>query len=228
MEKVSRIFVPSFGPDDWRCLLADPQKHWAKGFSARTLAHCWENYEGFPPEIREALSLVPALEGITPLLMFPEWKVPLPGGSSPSRSDIWILAKCCEGLVSIAIEGKVEEPFDDPLGVWLKNASCGKRKRLKYLAQKLGLQEPIPDEIHYQLLHRTASAVIEAQRFDASHSVMIVHSFSRSDNHFEDFQSFVALYNTDIAIGQPCTVQVGDNKPLHLCWVHGNERYLLA
>jgi hypothetical protein len=36
-----RIFVPSNGPGDWRVLLAEPEKHWARRYSARTLAHCW-------------------------------------------------------------------------------------------------------------------------------------------------------------------------------------------
>ncbi|MDE0181661.1 MAG: hypothetical protein OXL39_09980 [Caldilineaceae bacterium] len=225
---MSKIFVPSSGPGDWRCLLANPQKHWARGYSARTLAHSWEDIDGFPAEISQALSMVPELEEIEPLLMFPEWKVPLPGGSSPSQSDIWMLAKCKAGLVSIAIEGKVEESFDDPLGVWRKNASSGKLKRLKYLLQKLDLQEPISDKIHYQLLHRTASAVIEAQRFNASQSAMLVHSFGSTDQHFKHFQSFVSLYGADIAIGQPCTVKAADNMPLHLCWVHGDKRYLKA
>lgn len=31
-----RIFVPSNGPGDWRCLLADPEKQWARRYSART------------------------------------------------------------------------------------------------------------------------------------------------------------------------------------------------
>ncbi len=33
------IYVPTSGPGDWKCLLADPEKHWVRGRSARTLAH---------------------------------------------------------------------------------------------------------------------------------------------------------------------------------------------
>jgi hypothetical protein len=50
------IFVPSSGPGDWRCLLADPEKHWARRRSARTLAHCWEDADGFPPEVQAVLN----------------------------------------------------------------------------------------------------------------------------------------------------------------------------
>jgi len=45
------IFVPSTGPADWQQLLAEPDKHWARGYSARTLAHCWEDAKEFPREI---------------------------------------------------------------------------------------------------------------------------------------------------------------------------------
>lgn len=64
-----RIFVPSSGPGDWRSLLAKPDKHWARGYSARTLAHCWEEVDGFPVEIHRVLSQHPALDPIEPLLI---------------------------------------------------------------------------------------------------------------------------------------------------------------
>jgi len=35
---MSRVFVSSRGRDDWRRLLADPDKHWADGYSAKSLA----------------------------------------------------------------------------------------------------------------------------------------------------------------------------------------------
>jgi len=113
---MSRIFIPSRGSGDWQSLLADPEKHWATGYSARTLAHCWENAKGFPQEIHKVLSQNPILASAEPLLIFPEWKVPLPGGSSASQNDIWLLAKSAAGLISIAVEGKVKEPFGPTLG----------------------------------------------------------------------------------------------------------------
>jgi hypothetical protein len=102
---MSRVFVPSSGPGDWRALLADPVKHWARGYSARTLAHSWEDQEGFPPEVLNLLIQHDELKSAEPLLVFPEWKVPLPGGSRPSQNDAWVLAKGDGGLISIAIEG---------------------------------------------------------------------------------------------------------------------------
>ena len=223
---MTNIFIPSAGPGDWKALLADPEKHWARGYSARSLAHAWEDRDGFPPEISAVLQQSPSLRGIKPLLIFPEWKVPLPGGSTASQNDVWVLAKCNSGLVSISIEGKVEESFDKSVGKWKAKASAGKMIRLTYLAEVLGLREPVPDTIYYQLLHRTASAIIEAERFGATQAAMLVHSFSPTNQWFEEFKAFVALFNASAAIGKLSTVKAGNNIPLHLAWVHGDERYL--
>lgn len=147
---MSKIYIPTTGPSDWRALLADPQKHWARGYSARTLANCWEAADGFLPEVLEVLTKVSSLAGIRPLLILPEWKVKLPGGATQSQNDVWVLAKCDAGLVSIAVEGKVEESFDNRLRVWKKSASTGKlEERLPFLTCTLRLPAPIPDDIYY-------------------------------------------------------------------------------
>ncbi|HUU28290.1 MAG TPA: hypothetical protein VM123_10795 [archaeon] len=225
---MTKIFTPSAGPGDWKALLADPEKHWARGFSARSLAHAWEDTDAFPSEIVAVLKQSPMLEGVEPLLIFPEWKVPLPGGNTASQNDIWILAKCNAGLVSIAVEGKVEESFDKVVGKWKAKASPGKLIRLTYLADILGLHEPIPDSVYYQLLHRTASAIIEAERFGATQAAMLVHSFSPTNLWFEEYKAFVALFNASVVIGKLSTVRGRNNIPLHLAWVHGDERFLSA
>ncbi|MGH9426148.1 MAG: DUF6946 family protein [Terriglobia bacterium] len=223
-----RIFVPSSGPGDWRCLLADPEKHWARRRSARTLAHCWEDTDGFPPEVQVVLNQHPALAGAVPLLIFPEWKVPLPGGSTSSQNDAWVLAKSQDDLISITVEGKVEEPFDRTLAEWKADASPGKAKRLAFLEETLGLTSAIPDTVRYQLVHRTASAVIEAQRFGAKHAVMFVHSFSHNDEWHNDFAGFVALFGRNAEIGQLVSASASRGLPLHFAWVHGDERFLNA
>jgi hypothetical protein len=168
---MSKIYIPSTGPDAWRNLLADPDKHWEPKYSAYTLAHCWEAADGFPPEIIAVLNQSAMLTDLESLMIFPEWKIPLPGGNRPSQNDIWIMAKCKYGLVSITIEGKAEESFGPTIGEWKKEASPGKSERLDYLTEVLGFQKPIPDDIYYQLIHRTASAVIEAERFGAGQAV---------------------------------------------------------
>ncbi len=224
---MEKFFVPSIGPDSWRALLADPVKHWAKGYSARTLAYCWEEAGGFPPEVSHVLDQNPALTGLQPLLVFPEWRVSLPGGGKPSQNDIWVLARCAEGdLVSIAVEGKVNESFGQTLEQWLAGASTGRKKRLSFLCSTLGLSGSLPSTIRYQLLHRSASAVIEARRFGATYAVMIVHSFSPADAWFEDFRAFLGLFRLRGPVNELVSVPGANGIQLHFGWVRGNPRFL--
>ena len=161
---MSKIYIPTAGPDDWKRFLADPTKQWRTGFSAKTLAHCWESAKGLPKEI--ASMLRPHGGDMDLLFAMPEYKVPLPGSSrGESQNDVFALARAGERTFAIMVEGKVREPFGETLHDWLRNASRGKRERLAFISNLLGLTLPLPDHIYYQLLHRTASAVIAARRF---------------------------------------------------------------
>jgi hypothetical protein len=92
---VARILTFTSGPADWQKLLADPVKQWRTGYSARTLAYCWEAADGFPPEVAKALQQTDeaSLGKLTPVLAIPEFKVPLPGGVRPSQNDLFVLAR---------------------------------------------------------------------------------------------------------------------------------------
>jgi len=222
---MSRIYLPAQSAEDWQQLLAEPEKQWKPGFSARAFAYCWQEADGFPFEIRRIFRGT-VLDGLWMLLGFPEHQVPLPGGKRPSQSDLWVLARKDEELVSIAVEGKVSEPFGPTIGEWYKDASKGKMERLAYLQEQLGLSGPPPLGTRYQLLHRTASAVIEARRFSARHAVMLVHSFSQTNEWFDDFRFFVNLFGKKADIGRLVTVGEVEGVSLHLGWCKGEEKYL--
>jgi len=49
MPSVADILIPAASADDWRQFLAEPEKHWVTGRSARSLAHCWQAARDFPP-----------------------------------------------------------------------------------------------------------------------------------------------------------------------------------
>ena len=225
---MSKTFVPATSVDQWKQLLADPDKQWRTGYSARTLAHCWQEADGLPASVHTVFCRWGAepFNGLEVLLVLPEHQVPLPGGSRPSQSDVWVLARGGTDLVSIAVEGKVSEPFGPTLEDWRKDASLGKEKRLSFICKALGLNHSPVDSIRYQLLHRTASAVVEARRFNAAHAMMLVHSFSPSDEWFDDYNQFLALFGTT---GAPDTITpVGHRAGLFLyfAWVRGEQRYL--
>src|SRR4051794_28318199 len=111
---MSRVYVPTTGPHEWQWLLASPGKHWKHGFSAMALADAWEHADGWPAPVASALASDPDLAKLELLLALPEHEVPLPGGSRASQTDLFVLARRpTQGLVTIAVEGKAEEPFGD-------------------------------------------------------------------------------------------------------------------
>jgi len=224
---MSKICIPCTNPEKWKPLLAQPDKHWRSGYSAKTLAYSWsEAKNGFPAEVYDALQNSPHFRDIELLLAIPEHKVSLPGGERPSQNDIWALARSGGELISITVEGKVSEPFDKTVSEWQVDAKAGKIERLEYLAATLELDRGDLSDIRYQLLHRTASALIEARRYSASHAVMLVHSFSKSREHFEDFRKFVSLFGADAKPDIVTSVGVRSGVSLHLVWVTGDARYL--
>jgi len=220
---MKRIYVPTGSASDWQCLLADPEKHWKTGFSAKTLAHCWEDEDGFPPEIKKALT--PRFPSIEPLIIMPEHKVPLRGGGADSQCDIWVLAKCDGDLISIAVEGKVAESFGPTVAEWKPQSTQGKTERYESIRDELGLTD-IPGEIRCQLLHRTAAAIVEARRFSARHAVVLIHSFGESADNFKDFERFGTLLGLSLEKGVLASRPLADGLELHVVWVDGEGKYL--
>lgn len=217
------IYVPTSGPNDWQRLLAEPELQWRDGYSAKMLAECWEAANGIPREVGRLL------ENIAPdprlLFAFPEHKVQLPGASrGASQNDIFAFVRAGHQTVAVMVEGKVDESFDRRLGDWLKNASPGKLERLDYLAGMLGLgMQDIPRTVHYQLLHRTVSALIEAEKFKADAAAMIVHSFSPTSKWFDAFASFCALLGVDPQPGKLYRATTATCRPQFLGWAKGNS-----
>lgn len=220
---MSRIYIPTSSAEQWALFLAEPTKHWRQGYSARTLAYSWQEAGGFPSEVGSVLAA--AFPSAELLLALPEYKVPLPGGSRASQNDIWVLARSGGQLISIAVEGKVSEPFGPTVQEWQAESSPGKVERLSYLLSLLGLSA-VPDTTRYQLLHRTASAIIEAQRFNAAHAVMLVHSFSQSSEWFQDYAAFASLMGGSATENSIVSVGLCSGVSLHLVWVRGNAHYL--
>jgi len=225
---LSKIYIPSTKPEDWQSLLADPEKQWRSGYSAKALAYCWQMAEGFPNCIKKTFekSNIDLFHDLEILLAIPEHKVSLPGGRAASQNDLFVLAKSHGQFISIAVEGKVSEPFGGIVSKWLKNPSPGRKKRLEFLCTELGLSVTDVSNIRYQLLHRTVSAILEAKKFNAPNAMMLVHSFSQADEWFENYALFVALFGIDAKMNRIHSAgKVGDIH-LYLGWVKGDLKYL--
>ncbi|USU03883.1 hypothetical protein NF699_12495 [Sphingomonadaceae bacterium OTU29LAMAA1] len=222
---MSRVYVPSSGPDSWRQFLAKPDLHWVTGYSARTVAHAWEAADGFPPEVGQILA--EAFGSTELLLAVPEHKTALPGGRRESQSDVFALGRHAAGVVACTIEGKVEEPFGPTVGEWMRDASPGKQERLAYVCDLLGIAHCPPD-VHYQLLHRTASALIEAERFCATDAAMLVHSFSPQRRWFEAYERFTELLMPGCPAAEPVVTTTPAGRRLVLGWASGDQAFRLV
>lgn len=222
-----KIYIPSKGPDSWKELLAQPEKQWKTGFSAKTMAYCWEDQNGFPKEFYKPLK--DSGLNLDMLIAIPEYKVYLDNNKAPSQNDLFVLSKDSNGLAVIMIEGKASEPFDKIIKDW--NNSDGKLCRFEFLAEKLEINNNISDcnDLRYQLFHRTVSAILIAEQFFAKKAIMIVHSFSQSNEWFNDYLEFVRLLNPSInskidEINKCKTLSSGID--LYIGWIKGDDKYL--
>ena len=232
---MGKIFRPTDGPEDWRARLSTPDKQWKTGYSARTLAYCWEDQNDFPESVKKVFnnSGLELFKDMEMLLGIPEYKVPLPGGIQSSQSDLFVIAKSnlLNQAVVIMVEGKSSEPFGEEIGKWIKDNSPGKQERLKFLLHKL--QIPYTEQIfstRYQLLHRTASAVITAEKFNVENALILVHSFNRDKEReaqlFADYCQFLQLFGVKGNINSIIFARNLKGINLYLSWIEGDEKYL--
>jgi hypothetical protein len=222
VHEVSKLYVPTQGAGDWRARLADPDRHWRREYSAFETAISWElaarTERGLPPSVAEALDQVPDLAGASLLLALPEHKVMLKGRGRPSQTDVWALLKGPVGLISLAVEGKADESFGETLEAWRSDPSEEKTERLTYLSDILRPKTVFPPNTRYQLLHRAASAVIEARRFGAGSAVMLVQSFRAKSPSFDDYCAFGGCLGATIGSGALTSVSQHSDPSLYLGW----------
>lgn len=218
---MSKILIPTDGPQDWQRFLADPDKQWKRGYSAMAAALSWEAAIGLPPEIESLFG-----GSVDLLLAIPEHKVALPGGGRESQCDVFALVRASNETIALAVEAKVNEPFGPTVGEWMKDASKGKIERLRFICDLLGLQSPPSNNLRYQLFHRTAAAVLEAKRFKTDRAAMIVQSFSKDHRWFEDFQAFAALFALQAEPGKALSIKLPSGLSLTLGWVVGSDEFL--
>jgi hypothetical protein len=187
------------------------------------LAVSWELAQraerGLPSEVAKALDQQPDLKGARLLVAMPEHKVALKGRGKASQTDVWTLLATDKAYISMAVEGKAGEPFASTLAEWLVSASDGKKERLEYLCTLLQTGSAPSNDLRYQLFHRTASAVIEAQRFGAKLAVMLVQSFREDPVSWADFSKFCALLGTTAVRGGLAEARRTGTERLFLGWV---------
>jgi hypothetical protein len=221
----SRLLVPTVGLLDWQRLLCNPQKQWRKGRSAYELAVAWETARhtarGLPRDVADVLDRSPDLRDAQLLLAVPEHQVVLDGGGHQSQTDLWGLLRTPAGLVSIAVEAKAGEGFDKQVAAWLRDATpqSGKPERLEQLCRVLNIDERQARGCRYQLLHRTAAAILEAKRFGIARALLLVQSFCPDARAVRDYCAFGDRLG--VALAENAVVSAGhrDGVDLWLAWV---------
>ena len=224
---MKRIFVPTTSGTDWQRLLAKPKLHWQSGASAMTAAACWEGAEGkLPPEITSLLQSTARQELLNQQLLvaIPEWQVALPGGSTTSCTDVLALCRNEFGLCVLGVEAKVLEDFGPLLAEKRAQASSGQSERLEYLHNLLGVHH-FEDSIRYQLLHRTASALLTAREFHAAVAVMLVHAFDTPSPQRSDFLAFVKAMGANEVSPLVYRVESFQQPSLYLAWCDGDSKF---
>lgn len=191
------FYIHTKGVGSWKESLADPDRQWKPTYSAYELAHCWEKAENLPTCVEKVFkeSTFSIFQNVKILYGFPEYRVTLPGHSTKSQTDLYLLTISEGELLPIMVEGKASETFGEKVTTWFgENPSVGKRIRLDYLLKLLNLREQDVLNKRYQLLHRTASVIIEAQKLNAKNALVLVHSFNEMGKWFDDYACFVELF----------------------------------
>lgn len=186
--------------EDWRSQLSEG--NWEEGKSAYELAHSWlDSAEGMPQSVYNLLNSSDIFKNLIIEKAIVEKKVYFDNLERPSQTDLMIYGKSDKGKIVIAVEGKETEKFGDKVSDWFKEydkEESNKELRLKGLLSRLNLinlEDINIGKIRYQLLHRTVSALIEADKYNAKYAMMLVHSFSNLDDkdHFDDYKYFCSL-----------------------------------
>jgi hypothetical protein len=182
---------------DVRDYLPEDKKHqYQDGFSMAEAAKSWIATNGYLPA--SIAQVVGDNKLITAHFEYPTsvW------GGGTAMTDV--MAFVPKGVV--AVEAKVNEPFDDPVGVWIfreekKNAESPPHRTrvIQRYAQTLRVKSEQLLNIRYQLLQRSLCAAITAQTQGSSQAWMVIQVFhprTASDGYKmnrEDFDHFIAL-----------------------------------
>ncbi len=219
------FLVPMRRPVDIRPHLARAN-HWKPLRSACELARSWFEAGDVPRTVSRVLDGCRDFRDATIIHGFFEHATDLKSAGAPSQTDLLLLVSANGGNAVIAIEGKVDEGFGEPVLAWRSRKSKRRPARLASLCDLLGLAANAVDGLGYQLLHRTAAALLEAQRYRVDRALMVVHSFAehnptaKKGDSFEQFQEFAAALGAPLerrnSISDPVTRQ---DIALRLAWV---------
>ena len=122
------------------------------------------------------------------------------------------------------MEAKVLEDFGPLLATKRAECSPGQGDRLTYLHSLLRV-ERFDDTIRYQLVHRTASALLTASEFHASVAVMLVHAFDTPAAQRGEFEAFRKALDADEIAPLVYRAKQFQGPALFLVWCDGDPSF---
>jgi hypothetical protein len=213
--------------DEWYTY-APPKSpsHWRAGRSAMEIARAWlGNGDGsLPREVASILSTHADFGAVLSWQAEPEARLHFDNfRGEPRNSDLLVLAEDIFGSYVLAVEGKADEPYGEPVGKALVNAASRLREnprsngraRLEELAAALlplDIAPEVLNALRYQLLTACAGAVAEASRRGLSRAVMLVHEFitdETTDNKHQANARDLDAFLKQLARGSAVTAQSG-------------------
>jgi hypothetical protein len=186
---VTRLSLTLLEPEDVIRHLGKGKMHWKAGRSAHALATRWHEARDIPAIVRATLDRSAKFTDAKFVDGFLERSVALPDGGRATQTDLMAILHLRDGLAVAAVEGKVDETFGPLVGEWLTE-NPARAGRLTMLCAMFGLRG-CDDNLRYQLFHRSASALLEADRYRADTALLLVHSFSPENAGFADFAAFL-------------------------------------
>lgn len=180
---------------------------WAQGRSARELATAWIERDA-EARATALLTSEPQFTGLVLDRGIADKETRFDDiADAPHRHDLLVTARAPSGPTVIGVEGKVDEPFDEPLDAWVFGAqarSAGSRapERLDRLTEAFfGTtleRDPLLAPLRYRLLEALAATLADAREQAAGRGVLLVHEFltpwsddARHRRNAEELDAFV-------------------------------------
>lgn len=192
MAEKSRIHVPLLQPEDVIPHLGKGALHWKEGRSARLLAEQWFTANSIPDSVASLLDDTEEWRGAALVDAFLERVTDLPWGSGAgTQTDLLATVRLkTDELAVLGIEAKVDETLGPLCSEWLAAGKSNREERLRGLCRFLGVPFSEASPFRYQLFHRIAGALLEAERYGAKTAALLVQSWCPKRTGFKDFCAF--------------------------------------